>query len=62
MLVDGNEGRFTFIASSEIGSCGKKEKVACLEFESSYFAFEGLSFALYTYDYCVVARTEIRLF
>ena len=33
-----------------------------MEFESSYFAFEGLSFALNTYDDCVVARTEIRLF
>jgi len=33
-----------------------------LEFKSSYFAFEGLSFALYSYDYCVVACPEIRLF
>ena len=33
-----------------------------MEFESPYFAFEGLSFALYSYDYCVVARTEICLF
>ena len=33
-----------------------------MEFESSYFAFEGLSFALNTYDDCVVARTEICLF
>ena len=33
-----------------------------MEFESSYFAFEGLSFALDTDYNCIIARTEIRLF
>ena len=62
MLVDGDEGGFTFVAGGEIGSGGQEEKVSGLEFKSSYFAFEGLSFALHPYDNCVVARTEIRLF
>ena len=62
MLVDGDEGRFTFVAGAEIRPCGQEKKVSGLEFESSYFAFEGLSFALYSYDHCVEARTEIRLF